>query len=103
MDERRKHAYRFLLYWAMLDIRPITWLPRSWFKLFSPMFWVRDMRRVRQAGAIGDWMHNLALFSSLDFNNFDEEWFWRDFQSLSERYPVSQYRSVFEQRLYESL
>ena len=26
MDERRKNAYRYLLYWAMLDIRPIAWV-----------------------------------------------------------------------------
>ncbi|MCC9606301.1 hypothetical protein LOC68_18560 [Blastopirellula sp. JC732] len=27
MDERRKRAYRYLLYQAMLDIRPVAWLP----------------------------------------------------------------------------
>ena len=29
MDDHRKNAYRYLLYWAMLDIRPIAWL--RWF------------------------------------------------------------------------
>lgn len=102
MDERRKQAYRYLLYWAMLDIRPIMWLPRRWLRLFSPMFWAKDMRRIARAGTIAESMHNLALFSSLDFIRFDEERFWQDFQRLSGHDDLSLYRSVFEQRLQES-
>lgn len=97
MDERRKNAYRYLLYWAMLDIRPIAWL-----RLGNPLRWPDEVRRIRRAGALADWLHNLALFSSLDFARFDEEWFWRDGRSLEARYPgldLERYRRIFEDHL----
>jgi len=91
MDEARKKAYRFLLYHAMLDIRPIQWLPRSW----NPFRW----RRLHQkAGVIADWLHNLAQFSALEFEGFDEDWFWREFRQFNERYPdygLSHYQDLF--------
>ena len=80
MDEQRQHAYRYLLYWAMLEIRPLGWLCWGWFRGWNPFYWRREGRRIRCAGAIADWLHNLALFSSLNFEGFSEEWFWRDFE-----------------------
>src|SRR5689334_11918074 len=100
MDERRKNAYRYLLYWALLDIRPIAWL-----RLRNPLRWPSAVRRFRRAGALADWLHNLALFSSLDFAHFDEEWFWRDGRSLEARYPgfeLEWYQRVFEERLTDT-
>ena len=99
MDERRKNAYRYLLYWAMLDIRPIAWL-----RLRNPLRWPGEFRRVRHAGALADWLHNLALFASLDFVRFDEEWFWKDGRSLEARYPgldLARYQRIFEERVTE--
>ncbi len=103
MDERRKQAYRYLLYKAMLDIRQISWLPLKWYSPFSPMFWVRNIPRVRRAGEIADWLHNLAFFSMLDFEGFGEDWFWQDYQRLCERYPLPEYRRLFDQHLKESM
>jgi hypothetical protein len=97
MDERRKRAYRYLLYRAMLDIRPIAWL-----RLRNPPRWPDEVRRIRQAGALADWLHNLALFSSLDFTRFDEECSWKDGQSLKARYPgldPERYHRLFEEQL----
>lgn len=75
MEHRRKQAYRYLLYRAMLDIRPICWMPLG---SFNPFRWKETAGRVRRAGVIADWLHNLALFSALDFERFDEDWFWRE-------------------------
>jgi hypothetical protein len=97
MDEHRKSAYRDLLYWAMLDIRTIVW-PRLW----NPFRWASEIRRIRRVGALADWLHNVALFSSLDFNGFDEDWFWREGRSLENRHPglgLERYQHVFEDRL----
>jgi hypothetical protein len=69
MDDRRKRAYRHLLYRATLDIRPVKW------------------------------MHNLALFSSLDFQWFSEERFWQDYDGVRSRSPefgMERYRERFE-------
>jgi hypothetical protein len=38
---------------------------------------------------VADWLHNLAQFSALEFERFDEEWFWRDFGRIRSRYPES--------------
>jgi hypothetical protein len=98
---QRKYAYRYLLYLAMLDIRPIQWLGRRRLRSWNPLYWRGETRRVQLAGAIADWLHNLALFSSHDFKDFSEEWFWRDFDSIQKRYPevrMERYREMFEQR-----
>jgi len=100
MDEQRKNAYRYLLYWAMLDIRAIAWL-----RLRNPFRWPGEIRRIRRAGALADWLHNLAFFSSRDFMHFDEDWFWRDGRSLEAHYPsidLAGYQRIFEERLAES-
>jgi hypothetical protein len=99
MDERRKDAYRYLLYWAMLDIRPIAWL-----RLQNPLRWPGESRRIHRAGAVADRLPNPALFASLDFVHFDEEWFWRDGRSLEARYPgldLGRDQRNFEERIAE--
>ncbi len=51
MDDHRKNAYRYLLYRAMLDIRPIAWL--RWFqgwRVLNPFHWRQCFRQVRFAG-----------------------------------------------------
>jgi hypothetical protein len=105
MDDRRKNAYRYLLYWAMLDIRPIAWL--RWFhgwRVLNPFDWRWKFRMVRYAGSLADSLHNLALFSSIDFEGFDEDWFWKDLECVNTRYPdfaPGRYRGIFEERLKE--
>ena len=102
MSQHRKHAYRYLLYYAMLDIRSLAWSwPRGW-RLWNPLFWRREAGRVRQASALADWLHNLALFSALDFEHFDEDRFWADFRHFHERYPefgLARYEKLFNDRL----
>ena len=102
MDERRKHAYRYLLYWAMLEIRLLGGLGWGWLRAWNPFYWRQQGRRIRCAGAIADWLHNLALFSALNFQGFNEEWFWRELESFRALYPefrLERYRTLFDQRV----
>ena len=102
MDEHKKYAYRYLLYWAMLDIRPIRWMPHrgQW---FSPFFWRRHIRHVRALGDLAEWLHNMAAFSKRDFAGFEEQRFWDEFARLRAKHPGFQhYWSVFQNALTES-
>jgi hypothetical protein len=101
MDEQRKQAYRYLLYWAMLDMRPLWWAGRGWRERLNPFCWWNRSRQARCAGAIAEWLHNLALFSVLDFTRFDEDRFWRDCQWIQNQNPgagLERYRAEFERR-----
>ena len=101
MDDARKNAYRYLLYWAMLDIRQIAWLRPRWWNPFSV---AKELRRARLAGSIADCMHNLAMFAAYDFDRFEEDWFWPELEDLQKRYPdfdSARYRNRFESRLSE--
>src|SRR5439155_19371498 len=94
----RKHAYRYLLYWAMLDIRALQGLGRGW-RSWSPLHWRREARRAQCAGAVANWLHNLALHSSVGFQRFNEEWFWRGYEAVRARVPefgLESYREMFE-------
>ena len=98
VDEQRKQAYRWLLYWATLEIRPLRWIGQSWRDWLNPMRWLHYSRRVRMSGALADWLHNLAMFSALDFHDFDEERFWRDYEWFEKNYPsvrMVNYRDEF--------
>jgi hypothetical protein len=105
MDEQRKRAYRYLLYNAMLEIRPIAWMPFGFFRCLNPFYWRSTSQRILRAGVIADWLHNLAHFSALDFERFDEEWFWREYSAFEGKYPafrLSKYKDLFERILSES-
>jgi hypothetical protein len=93
-----------MLYWAMLDIRPVAWLSIRWLRVWNPFYWRSELRRIRYAGALADWLHNLAFFSSVDFERFDEDRFWRDFEYVQKHYPEfqpSRFRTIFDERLRE--
>ena len=103
MDTHRKNAYRYLLYWAMLDIRMMTWCNylHGWRKL-NPLNWRRYMHAMRLAAGLADWLHNLAPYASEDFTGFDEDRFWRDCEGVTRRCPDFNpkcYRDIFEERL----
>jgi hypothetical protein len=102
VDEQRKKAYRYLLYHAMLDIRPSAWISTGVFRLLNPFYLRHLLKRVRRGGVIANWLHNLALFSVLDFESFDEQWFWGEFQSYDKRYPsfnLVAYKTLFDEEL----
>ena len=104
MDSTRKAAYRYLLYWAMLDIRPIAWARWGMLRMLNPWHWKAESLRIRRAGAIADWLHNLAMFSALDFEGFNEEWFWRELEDRHMRNPeygLMIYKGRFDRHLAE--
>ena len=104
MDEHRKSAYRYLIYRALLDIRPLAWLRLGTFRILNPLHWRSELRLIRRAGAIADWLHNIALFSALDFERFDEAWFWRELENLNKKHPeygLISYKEIFERKLAE--
>jgi hypothetical protein len=102
MTEAEKKAYRYILYCALLEIRTIAWLGQSWKDRLIPSRWIQNRRRVQMAGSLADWLHNLALFSALDFERFDQTWFWKDYDRIVRRYgkpwPLD-YHAFFEDRL----
>ena len=102
MDEQRKNAYRYLLYWAMLSIRSLGWMSRGWFKAWNPFYWRREGQRIRYSGAVADWLYHMAFFATIDFKGFNEALFWRDFERLRSNYPqfdVEIYRTIFDETI----
>jgi hypothetical protein len=100
MDDQPKYAYRQLLYWAMLDIR-IYCQSRS-DSSADPTVWREQYERNRIAGAIADWLHNLADQSSRDFEGFTEDGFWQTHAHFCRRFPdgaFAVYRTRFDQYL----
>jgi hypothetical protein len=104
LSEGEKKAYRNLLYGAMLDIRNLC-QPRgreSW----NPIVWLRQYRLSRIAGALADWLHNLAQHAATDFDAFDTDWFWQEYASICNRFcgcvgpgKWMDYRDRFEKHL----
>jgi hypothetical protein len=106
MDDRRKRAYRHLLYWALLEIRLIAWIRLNVWRLLNPFRWRESIGFVRRAGIIADWLHNLAAFSVDDFEGFNEDWFWKELKGIEKRHPeyqLSAFRNVFEGALERQL
>jgi hypothetical protein len=101
-----KAAYRNLLYDAMLDIRKLC---PSWGEPSNnPMTWRREYLRGRVAGALADWLHNLAQIAAHDFSWFDADWFWWDYDRLAKRFSEHfgpgnwmDYRARYERHLAE--
>lgn len=100
MEDSRKNAYRYLLYQAMLDLRGLSGFrrPRPWYQRFNPWARRRDVRRVRRAAAVADWLHNLADYARRDFDRFDEETFWLGYDTLRRDHPDPRncYREAFD-------
>ena len=91
-----------MLYWALLDIRGIEWIIYRPWRLLNPLILRRELRRASRAGAIADWLHNLAQHSSLDFDRFDEDRFWKGYERFVHKHgDPRKFREVFERRLRE--
>lgn len=100
MDEHRKNAYRHLLYVAMLEARGVEWVVWHPWRLLNPFSLGQKLRYVARAGAVADWLHNLAQFSTRDFEGFDEDRFWKEYDRLVRRHgDPFQYRWHFDHRL----
>ena len=58
-------------------------------------------KRVAFAYEIAEWLHNLAQFSSLDFERFDEDRFWENYKVFRVKYPLNKYQSMFDKTIEE--
>src|SRR6266446_4067432 len=85
LSEIERRAYRSLLYDAMLDIRNLC-QPRARESL-NPLVWRRLYLQARVAGALADWLHNLAQFAATDFTAFDTDWFSQEYDGICRRFP----------------
>jgi len=68
------------------------------------MYWLREQDSIRIAGGIADWLHNLALFSAIDFEGFDESAFWTRLEWLRDSFPdkgLEGFRSTFLYATFE--
>jgi hypothetical protein len=93
MDEKRKAAYRSIIYQFLLDVRTFP----------SPLLDDTQALMIgRFAGPVAYQLHNLALASVTDFNSFDEASFWGNIDAFNQRNPdthISHYRKVFDREL----
>lgn len=90
MDEKRKWAYKRLLYASLLDMRAIAGRG-SFLSNQHPYLWEFSFA-----------FHNLARFNIFDFEGFDEDHFWRDFDILRTKFPkTNDYYKMFNDFLNE--
>jgi hypothetical protein len=101
MEHNRQAAYRTLLAHGLLHIKwdlacyPLNGRPSLW-------KWSRIGRAVRHAAHRVIAFHNLAIFSTNDFEQFDEDRFWSGLSQFHEQFPGAKranYRDVFETAL----
>lgn len=104
MEVAKKYAYRYLMYDAMLCIRPIRHLGFAWWERWNPVYWLQARKRIQSAGAVANWMHNLALYSANDFDGFEEDAFWTGLAYLERAFPgdgFERYREIFASAVFE--
>jgi hypothetical protein len=103
LSDAEKSAYRNLLYHAMLDVRMLCQSRGR--ETRNPIKIWQQYKRSRLAGALADWLHNLAQHAATDFNSFDTEWFWREYDGLTQLYSEVKthqwmdYRARYEEHL----
>lgn len=104
LTEFERAAYRSLLYDATLDTRNLC-QPRARIS-YNPIVWQRLYLQGRLAGALADWLHNLAQFAARDSFSFDTDWFWREYDYLVQEFSEHlgpgkwmDYRYRYEQHL----
>jgi hypothetical protein len=67
-------------------------------ELLNPFVRCQSVDLVHRAGTIADWLHNLALYSAIDFARFDEDRFWHKLDRLEGEFPklgFEMYRRTF--------
>ncbi len=104
MEKVRAKAYRYIIYYGLLDIRGLTWYAWDKRQKWSPWFLFLSIDKIRARGAIAECLHNLGQFSANDFVGFDESWFWKEYDQMKARYGKhwpNDYREIFESRLTE--
>ena len=94
MNRERKEAYRHLLYCAFLEIRTGNNALNWW----NPADWVYAFTDSTSSKNLADALHNLAHFSALDFEDFNEDQFWSELASYAKE-THAKYKRIFESYL----
>jgi hypothetical protein len=79
MEDKRKNAYKTLIYQAFLDIK--------------------NSNDLKKAFHIAHSFHNLSEFLIKDFDGMDEDNFWSRIKYLEDNYSLNHYRSLFEETI----
>jgi hypothetical protein len=98
MDSKTQNRYRLLLHMAMVDIR--SYCQSRSEPSTDPTEREAQYFRSRVAGAIADWMHDMARQSACNFERFDEGAFWSSFGWVCSRFPdegLERYRRLFDE------
>lgn len=95
MPQERERAYWFLLYRLLITLRCES--GGGIFACLNPLQW-RSSRRIFD---LVDVFHNLPLYASRDWEDFDEEKFWKGIARYQSLHPNDKhdYRQIFERRL----
>ena len=99
MDEKRKQAYRYLLYKAMVYGK----MYNKGIPSFNPFKMKRQLVYVANVGAFDYWLHNLAYYNYTDeWDKFREDWFWEEYKRWIKINPnlfLKSYKEIFEEEL----
>lgn len=87
MQPDRMEAYRSLLYQGMLMLRAYPSWPVWGLRILSWSAWRRAWHQALLRATIADWLHNLADFSTREFEGFSENAFWHEGNQLRQRFP----------------
>jgi hypothetical protein len=79
MEDKKKNAYKFLIYQAFLDIK--------------------NSRNHKEAFRIAYAFHNLAELLTKDFEGMNEVNFWEIMNVLDKEFGLNHYRKLFESTL----
>src|SRR4051812_22921992 len=102
MDAMRAKAYRYIIYWALLEIRGLSWFAWRTRDRWNPFFLMRSIPYIRASGAVAEWLHNIAHFSANDFAGFEETWFWSEYDGMRAKHGSLwryDYRKIFDEHL----
>jgi hypothetical protein len=101
MDESRRQAYRVILAQGLLHLKWDLAAYHQGLSLSRPWRLSRESRRIRRASSWAYTFHNLAIFSTQDFQGFSEESFWEGIEKFSQEFPdaLCPYREVFDRCL----
>jgi hypothetical protein len=97
MEEKKKRAYRYLLYLATLDVRTLQIHGKA--ETITDEDRKKNVLWASSCGALAYWLHNLALASVDDFEGFNESAFWNQYEYFNDKFPdfgFGRYKKSFD-------
>lgn len=102
MDDDTKRAYRLVLASALLHLKWDLASCLNRVKWYRPRRALAQLRNAQLASRRAIVFHNLAIFSSRNFDGFSEQTFWNEVSRFQQLNPdtLCPYRSIFEKCLH---